>query len=154
MGHSCSVSSMHPNYTHTYIHTQMHTICIKVRRGLEERLAAGENILCAEGYVLALTRMGYVAPGVWIPEFLIERPEVLRNLHYQFTDAGSDVTEAYQVCLVDYIMFYLTLLLCLSIKCYMCITSLGNFIHRASESLVLSCKMLYVYKRYNTMYSE
>ena len=41
--------------------------------------------------------MGYVAPGIWIPEFLVERPEVLRSLHYQFIDAGSDVTEAYQV---------------------------------------------------------
>ena len=67
------------------------------RRGLEERLAAGESILCAEGYVLALTRMGYVAPGVWIPDFLIDRPEVLRNLYCQFADAGSDVIEAYQV---------------------------------------------------------
>ena len=67
------------------------------RRGLEERLAAGESILCAEGYVLALTRMGYVAPGVWVPDFLIDRPEVLRNLYCQFADAGSDVIEAYQV---------------------------------------------------------
>lgn len=67
------------------------------RRGLKERLAAGESILCAEGYVLALARMGYVARGVWVPEFLIDKPEVLRDLHNQFADAGSDVIEAYQV---------------------------------------------------------
>ncbi len=48
--------------------------------------------------MLALTRMGYVAPGVWVPEFLVDRPEILRNLHVQFADAGSDVIEAYQVC--------------------------------------------------------
>ena len=42
--------------------------------------------------------MGYVAPGVWVPEFLLDRPEILRNLHVQFADAGSDVIEAYQVC--------------------------------------------------------
>ena len=67
------------------------------KRGLEERLAAGEHVLCAEGYLLALCRMGYVATGVWVPEFLIDHPEVLRGLHYQFAQAGSDVTEAYQV---------------------------------------------------------
>ena len=54
-------------------------------------------MLCAEGYLLALCRMGYVATGVWVPEFLIDHPEVLRGLHYQFAHAGSDVTEAYQV---------------------------------------------------------
>ncbi len=59
--------------------------------------ADGEGVLCAEGYVLALTRMGYVAPGVWVPEFLLDRPEILRSLYVQFADAGSDVIEAYQV---------------------------------------------------------
>lgn len=70
------------------------------RRGLEERLKAGEHVLCAEGYLLALCRMGYVATGVWVPEFLIDHPEVLRRLHYDFVHAGSDVTEAYQVILI------------------------------------------------------
>ena len=55
-------------------------------------------MLCAEGYLLALCRRGYVATGVWVPEFLIDHPEVLRSLHYEFIHAGSDVTEAYQVC--------------------------------------------------------
>lgn len=54
-------------------------------------------MLCAEGYLLALCRRGYVATGVWVPEFLIDHPEVLRSLHYEFVRAGSDVTEAYQV---------------------------------------------------------
>ena len=67
------------------------------RRGLKERLEAGEHVLCAEGYLLALCRRGYVATGVWVPEFLIDHPEVLRSLHYEFIRAGSDVTEAYQV---------------------------------------------------------
>ena len=67
------------------------------RRGLEERLAAGETILCAEGYLLALSRMGYIAHGVWVPEFILEQPEVLRTVHYEFIHAGTDVTEAFQV---------------------------------------------------------
>ena len=66
-------------------------------RGLEERLAAGEHVLCAEGYLLALARQGYIAHGVWVPEFILEQPEVLRNVHYEFVHAGTDVTEAFQV---------------------------------------------------------
>lgn len=67
------------------------------KRGLVERLEAGENILCAEGYLLALSRMGYIAHGVWVPEFLLEQPEVLKTIHYEFIHAGTDVTEAFQV---------------------------------------------------------
>jgi betaine-homocysteine S-methyltransferase len=65
-------------------------------RGLEERLAAGETVLCAEGYLLAFVRAGYVLPGLWVPEFVLDHPEVLRQQHYEFVRAGSDVTEAYQ----------------------------------------------------------
>ena len=67
------------------------------RRGLEERLAAGETILCAEGYLLALSRMGYIAHGVWVPEFILEQPEVLKMVHRMFVHSGTDVTEAFQV---------------------------------------------------------
>ena len=67
------------------------------RRGLEERLAVGETILCAEGYLLAFVRAGYVLQGLWVPEFVLDYPEVLRQKHLEFVRAGSDVTEAYQV---------------------------------------------------------
>lgn len=67
------------------------------RRGLLERLADGEYVLCAEGYLLQLARMGYIAHGVWVPEFLLEQPEVLRSVHYEYVHAGTDVTEAFQV---------------------------------------------------------
>ena len=70
---------------------------VESRRGLVERLAAGEHILCAEGYLLALSSRGYIAHGVWVPEFVLEQPEVLRSVHYEFVHAGTDVTEAYQV---------------------------------------------------------
>jgi methionine synthase I (cobalamin-dependent) len=68
----------------------------KTRRGLKERLAAGETVLCAEGYLLAFVRAGYVLQGLWVPEFVLDYPEVLRQQHYEFARAGSDVTEAYQ----------------------------------------------------------
>ena len=54
-------------------------------------------MLCAEGYLNNLARMGYVAHGVWVPEFILEQ---LRNVHYEFVHAGSDVTEAFQVDLI------------------------------------------------------
>ena len=67
------------------------------RRSLKKRLAAGETILCAEGYLLAFVRAGYVLQGLWVPAFVLDYPEVLRQQHYEFVRAGSDVTEAYQV---------------------------------------------------------
>ncbi len=67
------------------------------KRGLVERLDAGESILCAEGYLLALSRRGYIAHGVWVPEFMLDQPEVLKSVHYEMAHAGSDVMEAFQV---------------------------------------------------------
>lgn len=46
---------------------------------------------------MELARMGYLAHGVWVPEFLLETPEVLRTVHLEFVHCGSDVTEAFQV---------------------------------------------------------
>ena len=67
------------------------------KRSLEEQLAAGETVLCAEGYLLALARRGYIPHGVWVPEFILEQPEVLRSLSYEFVHCGTDVVEAFQV---------------------------------------------------------
>ena len=78
-------------------HFYVHLFLVHSGRGLVERLAAGEHILCAEGYLLALCRMGYIAHGVWVPEFILEQPEVLKTVHYEFVHAGTDVTEAFQV---------------------------------------------------------
>ena len=70
-----------------------------------ERLSSGENILCAEGYLLALSRRGYITHGVWVPEFLLDQPEVLKNVHYEMAHAGSDVMEAFQVHTLTYRVF-------------------------------------------------
>ena len=69
----------------------------KAKRGLVERLNAGETILCAEGYLLALSRRGYITHGDWVPEFILEEPELLKSVHYEMAHAGSDVMEAFQV---------------------------------------------------------
>lgn len=66
---------------------------------MEERLASGESVICAEGYLLALARRGYISHGAFIPDVVLEDPEMVKLLHYEFTHSGSDVMEAFQVTL-------------------------------------------------------
>jgi betaine-homocysteine S-methyltransferase len=61
--------------------------------GLLERLEHGA-VICAEGYVFELERRGYLQAGAFVPEVLLEHPEVVEQLHLDFVRAGSDVTQA------------------------------------------------------------
>ncbi|MGE0714407.1 MAG: homocysteine S-methyltransferase family protein [Alphaproteobacteria bacterium] len=58
-----------------------------------ERLAA-DAVICAEGYVFELERRGYLQAGAFVPEVLIDHPEVVERLHRDFVHAGSDVVQA------------------------------------------------------------
>ena len=40
---------------------------------------------------------GYIGTGLWTPQFVLDYPEVLREAHYDFVRAGSDVVQALQV---------------------------------------------------------
>lgn len=62
--------------------------------GLLERLAQGP-VLCAEGYLFELERRGYLQGGAFVPEVVLEHPEVVSGLHREFVHAGSDVVEAF-----------------------------------------------------------
>src|ERR1700693_1299383 len=62
-------------------------------RDLLGRLKRG-SVICAEGYVFELERRGYLQAGAFVPEVLIEHPEVVEQLHRDFVHAGSDVTQA------------------------------------------------------------
>jgi betaine-homocysteine S-methyltransferase len=62
--------------------------------GLLERLENG-HVICAEGYLFELERRGYLQAGAFVPEAVIENPEVVRRLHEDFVHAGSDVVEAF-----------------------------------------------------------
>jgi betaine-homocysteine S-methyltransferase len=64
------------------------------RSRLTERLASGP-VLCAEGYLFELERRGHLQAGAYVPEVVVERPEVVEALHREFVDAGSDVVEAF-----------------------------------------------------------
>ena len=63
------------------------------RLSLLERLAHGP-VICAEGYVFELERRGYLQAGAFVPEVVLEHPEVVTQLHRDFVHAGSDVVEA------------------------------------------------------------
>jgi betaine-homocysteine S-methyltransferase len=51
-------------------------------------------VICAEGYVFELERRGYLQAGAFVPEVVLEHPEVVRQLHLDFVHAGSDIVEA------------------------------------------------------------
>jgi betaine-homocysteine S-methyltransferase len=57
------------------------------------RLAEGA-VICAEGYVWELERRGYLQAGPFVPEVVLDHPEVVRQLHLDLVHAGSDVVEA------------------------------------------------------------
>ncbi|WP_320669519.1 homocysteine S-methyltransferase family protein [Patulibacter defluvii] len=62
--------------------------------GLLARLAEGP-VICAEGYLFELERRGYLQAGAYVPEVVLERPDLVEQLHREFVDAGSDVVEAF-----------------------------------------------------------
>src|SRR5437763_15607488 len=64
------------------------------RRGLLQRLADGP-VICAEGYLFEFERRGYLQAGAFVPEVVLEHPQLVEMLHRDFVHAGSDVVEAF-----------------------------------------------------------
>ncbi|MFL5864887.1 MAG: homocysteine S-methyltransferase family protein [Solirubrobacteraceae bacterium] len=62
--------------------------------GLLERLENGP-VICAEGYLFEFERRGYLQAGAYVPEIVLEHPEMVAGLHREFVHAGSDVVEAF-----------------------------------------------------------
>jgi len=63
------------------------------KQGLLERLEQGP-VICAEGYLFECERRGYLQAGAFVPEVVLDHPEVVTELHRDFVHAGSDVVEA------------------------------------------------------------
>src|ERR671925_1029846 len=61
---------------------------------LMERLREGP-VICAEGYLFEFERRGYLQAGAFVPEVVLDHPEVVEELHREFVHAGSDVVEAF-----------------------------------------------------------
>jgi betaine-homocysteine S-methyltransferase len=62
--------------------------------GLMDRLAEGP-VICAEGYLFEFERRGYLQAGAYVPEIVLEHPELVAGLHREFVHSGSDVVEAF-----------------------------------------------------------
>jgi betaine-homocysteine S-methyltransferase len=67
---------------------------MKEKVGLLERLES-EVVLVAEGYLFEMERRGYLQAGPYVPEVVLEHPEVVKQLHREFLRAGSDVMLAF-----------------------------------------------------------
>ena len=63
-------------------------------KDLISRLNKGP-VLCAEGYLFAMERRGYLQAGAFVPEVVLEYPGVVSQLHREFIRAGSDVVQAF-----------------------------------------------------------
>jgi betaine-homocysteine S-methyltransferase len=61
---------------------------------LLEALGQGP-VVCAEGYLFECERRGYLQAGAFVPEVVLEHPEIIEGLHREFVHAGSDVVEAF-----------------------------------------------------------
>ena len=65
-----------------------------MKKDLITRLNEGP-VLCAEGYLFAMERRGYLSAGSFVPEVVLEHPGVVSQLHREFIRAGSDVIQAF-----------------------------------------------------------
>ena len=65
-----------------------------MKKNLIKRLNEGP-VLCAEGYLFAMERRGYLSAGAFVPEVVLEHPEVVTQLHKEFIRSGSDVVQAF-----------------------------------------------------------
>ncbi|MAV63741.1 MAG: homocysteine methyltransferase [Candidatus Marinimicrobia bacterium] len=63
-------------------------------KNLIKRLDEGP-ILCAEGYLFAMERRGYLQAGAFVPEVVLDNPDVVTQLHREFIRSGTDVVQAF-----------------------------------------------------------
>ena len=53
-------------------------------------------VICAEGYLFECERRGYLQAGAFVPEVVLDHPEVVEGLHREFVHAGSDAVNSEQ----------------------------------------------------------
>ena len=76
------------------------------KRGLLERLDAGEVIIGDGAYIKTLEQRCYVLPVHWTPEVVCEYPEAVLQLGTEFCRAGADITQV--ATLSQNLRFFLT----------------------------------------------
>ncbi len=65
--------------------------------GLSDRLKDGETVIVAEGYLFEFERRGYLKAGHFVPEVVLEHPDLVKSLYEEFVHCGSDVVLAMTV---------------------------------------------------------
>ncbi|RUS81983.1 hypothetical protein EGW08_010252 [Elysia chlorotica] len=79
---------------HTAHAEKQKTHLVYLRR-LLERLSNARSLVVAEGYLFELERRGYLQAGAFVPEVVLEHPQLVKTLHEEFVHAGSDVVLAF-----------------------------------------------------------
>lgn len=64
-------------------------------KGFRERLRDGDTIVAAEGYLFEFERRGYLKAGAFVPEVVVEHPELVKAVHEEYVHCGSEVVEAF-----------------------------------------------------------
>ncbi len=54
-------------------------------------------MVLAEGYIFEFERRAYLQAGCFVPEVVLEHPELVKASYREFADAGSDVVLAFTV---------------------------------------------------------
>ena len=54
-----------------------------------------DPVVCAEGYLFECERRGYLQAGAFVPEVVLEHPEVVEGCTVSSCTPGSDVVEAF-----------------------------------------------------------
>lgn len=54
-------------------------------------------MICAEGYIFLFERRCYVKAGPFVPEVVLDHPELVKQTYEEFVKAGSDVVMAFTV---------------------------------------------------------
>lgn len=60
-----------------------------------QKIADGETIILAGGYLFEVERRGYIKAGEFVPKVALDHPEVLRQVTRDFVRAGSDIALAF-----------------------------------------------------------
>jgi len=60
-----------------------------------QKIADGDTIILAGGYLFEVERRGYIKAGEFVPKVALDHPEVLRQVTRDFVRAGSDIALAF-----------------------------------------------------------
>ena len=70
-----------------------------------ERITDDETVILAEGYIFEFERRGYLKAGHFVPEVVLEHPDLVKESYREFVHAGSEAVLAFTVRAEDLLPF-------------------------------------------------